>query len=262
TVQASAQVGENDSECVLEINLEPGDFALKTELRKSSDPEDKWGANFLYVDLLEPKKQLPKVLIIGDSISLGYTPILQGMMLDDVEIVRPPNANGGWINCEGTRRGIEMIDEWLALGEFDLIHPNFGLHDLKHVDPKTGRNSNDADDPQQSSPQQYEKNLGEIVSKLKGTNAKLIFATTTPYPDKPGGPLRRADQPRIYNAIARRIMHENGITINDLHEFVLPKMEEWLLPNNVHFRPAGNLELAQQVARVIEDALGNIPSVR
>ncbi|MEM8734974.1 MAG: sulfatase-like hydrolase/transferase, partial [Planctomycetota bacterium] len=51
TVQASAQLGENGSECVLEIDLEPGDFALKTELRKSSDREDKWGANFLYVDL-------------------------------------------------------------------------------------------------------------------------------------------------------------------------------------------------------------------
>ena len=198
---------------------------------------------------------LPKVLVLGDSISLGYTPVLQGMLHHEFEIVRPTNQNGGWINCEGTKRGAEMIDEWLALGNFDVIHFNFGLHDIKHVHPETGRNSTDPSHPQQSSPHQYDGNLRAIVSKLKQTNAKLIFATTTPYPDKPGGPLRRADQPAIYNAIALRIMNENDIAVNQLHDFVKPRMNELLLPNNVHFRPAANVELAEQVAAAIKAAM-------
>ena len=203
----------------------------------------------------QSKSDLPQVLIIGDSISLGYTPVLQGMLDGQVDIKRPLNDGGGWINCEGTKRGVQMIDEWLASGDFDLIHFNFGLHDLKHVHPETGRNSTNPAHPQQSDIEEYEANLKAIVHKLKASGAKLIFATTTPYPDKPGGPLRRADQPAKYNGVAVKIMEENGISINDLHAFVLPRMDELLLPNNVHFRPAANLELAQVVARHIRKAL-------
>ena len=200
-------------------------------------------------------EERPQVLIIGDSISLGYTPVLQGMLYGEVDIRRPLNDGGGWINCEGTKRGAQMIDEWLALGDFDLIHFNFGLHDLKHVHPDTGRNSTDPAHPQQSDITQYEANLKVIVRKLKTSGAKLIFATTTPYPDKPGGPLRRADQPGKYNEVAVKIMEKNGIIINDLHAFVLPRMEELLLPNNVHFRPSANLLLAERVAEHIRKAL-------
>lgn len=213
---------------------------------------------FLGLNLLQANDQnedLPQVLIIGDSISLGYTPVLQGMLRGEVDIRRPLNDGGGWINCEGTRKGVQMIDEWLALGDFDLIHFNFGLHDLKHVHPETGRNSTDPAHPQQSDIRQYEANLKVIVRKLKASGAELIFATTTPYPDKPGGPLRRADQPAKYNGVAVKIMEENGIIINDLHGFVLPRMEALLLPNNVHFRPSANLELAGIVAEHIRKAL-------
>jgi lysophospholipase L1-like esterase len=198
------------------------------------------------------KENLPQVLIIGDSISMGYTPVLQGMLYGKVDITRPPNSGGGWINCEGTKRGVEMIDEWLALGDFDVIHFNFGLHDLKHVQPDSGRNSNDPSHPQQSNLKQYDANLRLIVAKLKATGAKLIFATTTPYPDNPGGPLRRANQPLKYNKVALKIMKENGIDVNDLHGFTLPRMDELLLPNNVHFRPEANLELAKKVAKSIK----------
>ena len=117
------------------------------------------------------------------------------------------------------------------------------------------KNSTDPSHPQQSDLAQYDKNLREIVRKLKATGAKLIFATTTPYPDKPGGPLRRADQPAKYNEVAKKIMKENGVTINELHDFVLPQMEALMPPSNVHFTPTGSLELALKVADHIEKAL-------
>ena len=101
----------------------------------------------------------------------------------------------------------------------------------------------------------YERNLFELVSRMRSSGARLIFATTTPYPDKPGGPLRRADQPAKYNKIALKIMQENNIRVNDLHGFALPRMDELLLPNNVHFRPSANIEMAEQVAKEIEAVL-------
>lgn len=252
----SATIDEGESKCVLELDIRKGEYMLQSHLSTADKPEETWGANFAYIEKLKDNVK-PQVLIIGDSISLGYTPVLQGMLYGEVEISRPLNENGGWLNCEGTKRGLEMLDDWLADQEYDLIHFNFGLHDLKHVHPDTGRNSTNPNDPQQSSPEQYRENLQALVKKLKATGSKLIFATTTPYPDKPGGPLRHADQPAVYNAIALKIMKENGIEVNDLHAFVLPRMDELLLPNNVHFRPAANLELAEQVAERIKLALGD-----
>ena len=207
----------------------------------------------LYAQSTEEK--IPKVLVIGDSISLGYTPVLQGMLYQQVDIVRPTTRGGGWINCQGTKLGATKIVEWLSKDDFDVIHFNFGLHDLKHVHPETGKNSEDPTHPQQANIEEYENNLRAIVAKLKATDAKLIFATTTPYPDTPGGPLRRSDQPAKYNEVAIQIMKENKVRVNVLYALVLPKMKEMLMPNNVHFRRSANLDLANQVANEIRSAL-------
>ena len=199
-----------------------------------------------------------KALLLGDSVSLGYTPFVRGMLYDAVNVDRPKNEGGGYLNCQGTFNGLANIDAWLGDGDWDVIHFNFGLHDLKHVLPgEPSKNSADPSHPQQSDPDTYDANLREIVAKLKATGARLIFANTTPFPDKPGGPLRRADQAAIYNAVAAKIMEENDIPINNLHDFVLPQMEALMPPNNVHFTQTGSFQLALQVVSRIEAALEN-----
>ena len=205
--------------------------------------------------LLHAQQRMPNVLIIGDSISIGYEPIVAGILAAEANVSRPRNENGGQLNCEGTTRGVEKIDQWLSAADWDVIHFNFGLHDLKHVHPETGRNSGNAEHPKQAELAQYEANLKTIVGKLKQTKAKLIFATTTPYPDKPSGPLRRAEDVAKYNAVALSIMKENGIAVNDLNGFVASRMDQLLLPNNVHFKVIGSRALAGQVADAIRNSL-------
>lgn len=201
------------------------------------------------------KNNLPKVLILGDSISIGYTPFVQKKLAEKAMVVRPLKEDGSAENCAGTTNGIQHIDRWLGDTKWDVVHFNFGLHDIKHVDPNTGKNSKNLEDPRQAEPKQYKKNLKAIVKKLKATNAKLIFATTTPYPDQVGGPLRAYGDERIYNKIALKIARKNKIEINDLYSFVLPQMAELQRPNNVHFTPRGSEKLAEQVADHILKAL-------
>lgn len=202
-----------------------------------------------------PREELPNVLLLGDSISIGYTKFVEDMLTGKAHVFRPVNNKGGYLNCQGTTLGVEKIDEWLGDKTWDVIHFNFGLHDLKHVDPETGKNSQKPEDPQQADLKQYKKNLKFIVKQLRTTGAKLIFATTTPYPDKPGGPLRRADQPAKYNAVALKIMKKNDVMINDLYAFVLPRMTELEQPNNVHFTEEGSRKLAEQVTQKILEVL-------
>ncbi|MEE4285880.1 MAG: SGNH/GDSL hydrolase family protein [Mariniphaga sp.] len=198
---------------------------------------------------------LPNVLILGDSISIGYTPFVQEYLKGRANVFRPMLENGKPENCAGTTKGVENIDRWLGSKKWDIIHFNFGLHDIKHVDPVTGENSQNPKHPQQANRKQYKKNLEIIAEKLKNTGAKLIFATTTPYPDEVEGPLRKPGMPQKYNRIAVKIMNKNGILINNLHAFMVPRMAELQLPNNVHFTEQGSREMAKKVVERINEVI-------
>jgi acyl-CoA thioesterase-1 len=60
----------------------------------------------------------------------------------------------------------------------------------------------------------------------------------------------------IYNEAALRVMQENGIRVNDLYAFALPRLTGIQLPVNVHFTEEGSAVLAREVARVIGEELG------
>ena len=200
-------------------------------------------------------KDKPRVLILGDSISIGYTPFVRKELASVAQVFRP-TRNGRQENCAGTDYGIENIDRWLRLqgGNFDLIHVNFGLHDLKHVKADTGKNSNNPNDPLQSSPEEYENQLREIVAKLKKTKAKLILCTTTPVPEG-CKPLRATTAPGVYNAIMKKIAAENELEVNDLFEFANPQLGTIQKPANVHFSRNGSQVLAAKVIEAIRKGL-------
>lgn len=81
-----------------------------------------------------PDDTLPNVLILGDSISIGYTLGVRALLEGKANVFRPINAAGtGAENCSGTTKGVTAIDRWLGDRKWDVIHFNFGLHDLKRV---------------------------------------------------------------------------------------------------------------------------------
>ena len=204
-----------------------------------------------------PDPKLPDVLILGDSISIGYTLEVRRLLAGKANVFRPTSKDGKSAeNCSGTTKGVASIDRWLGDRKWAVIHFNFGLHDLKHVaqagaDTATSK----ASDPRQADEEQYRKNLEAIVPKLKATGARLIFATTTPVAPGTASPLREPDAPPRYNAIALEVMKAHGIRVNDLHAFCLPQLEKLQLPRNVHFTAAGSKALAEQVAGVIQEEL-------
>ena len=192
---------------------------------------------------------LPQVLIIGDSISIGYTGLVRSQLKGKANVIHNPG------NAAGTTRGLEKLQEWLGDTPWDIIHFNWGLHDLKHVKKAGGsENSNDPNDPQQADLKTYTANLKALVKQLKSTEAKLIFASTTPYPNGVK-PCRLPEDAVNYNAAALKIMKANNIQVNDLYSLVLPKLKTLQKPKNVHFKPEGSQVLADQVAAMIQAAL-------
>ena len=190
---------------------------------------------------------LPNVLIIGDSISIGYTGVVRIQLEGQANVIHNPG------NAQGTTLGLAKLQEWLGDTKWDVIHFNWGLHDLKHV-TANGKNSNDPNDPQQADLATYTANLKVLVQRLKATGSKLIFATTTPYP-KGVRPCRLPEDAVNYNAAALKIMKANRIQVNDLYSLAYPKLKSLQKPRNVHFKPEGSKVLADQVAARIQSAL-------
>jgi lysophospholipase L1-like esterase/dienelactone hydrolase len=187
-----------------------------------------------------PPPDLPKVVLVGDSIRLGYAPLVAKRLEGKARVVSV-EANGG-----DSDNVLKHLDEWVLREKPAVVHLNCGLHDLK-LSKKTKQH--------QVPLEKYEANLKEIVARVrKGAPAALVFANTTPILDdrhaKRGADFDRfeADVKR-YNEAARKVMREAGVPVHDLHGIVEDGGADKLLGNDgTHYTPAGYERLADAVA--------------
>lgn len=197
----------------------------------------------------ESPKDLPKVLLIGDSISGGYSKAVKAKLEGKAAVTGPIS------NAETTINGVARLDEWLGDTKWDLIHFNWGLWDMYGWQyAKEDR-----------SPAMYEKRLESLVGRLKKTGAKLIWATTTPAcRDAETTMLKRfktelkisPETEQEYQQAALRVMKKHGVPVNDLYAAIKPQQEKFQAADNVHFSGAGYGLLAKQVADTIATSLG------
>jgi arylsulfatase len=186
----------------------------------------------------DPK--LPRVLLIGDSISIGYTVPVQKLLQGKANVHRIP-TNGG-----PTTNGTKNIAAWLGDSKWDVIHFNWGLHDVKYM-PGGDRQVSNAE---------YEKNLRTLIAEMQKTGATLIWCSTTPVP-APGtaNPTRKSEDVPTYNEVAAKVVKEFKLPVDDLYTFAFERLDQIQIPKNVHFTPKGSDTLAEQVAKVIEQHL-------
>ncbi|MDB6006202.1 MAG: GDSL-like Lipase/Acylhydrolase [Prosthecobacter sp.] len=192
---------------------------------------------------------LPRVLLIGDSISMGYTLDVRELLKGKANVHRIP-TNGG-----PTTNGLKNIKDWLGSSKWDVIHFNWGLHDLKYIaeDPSKRADPKAPGSHFQVSPADYEKNLTELVKILQATGAKLIWCNTTPVPAGSDGRVE-GDEAK-YNEAAARVMTAAGVPTDDLRAHAAAKLKDVQLPANVHYSPSGYHYLSEKVATVIADNL-------
>jgi len=197
----------------------------------------------------EVDPSLPNVLLIGDSISIGYMLDVRKQLSGVANVWRPPT------NCGPTTKGVESIDQWLGDRNWDVIHFNFGLHDLKYMGPNN-ENLADPKDPnshQQVPIEEYTSNLTRLANRMKQTGATVIWCHTTPVPE--GAKGRVVGDSKRYNDAADKAMAEVGdIQTNPLYEFAL-EHADLQREANVHYTAEGSAKLAEQVAKTIRHAL-------
>ena len=192
-------------------------------------------------------QDLPVVVLIGDSIRMGYAPAVAERLKGQARMISPEENGGDSANV------LAHLDEWVIAHKPAVVHFNAGLHDLKR-DPKTGALQVPLD--------RYEENLRAIVGRLeRDTAARLIFATTTPVLDERHNAAkpfhRREADVEAYNAVARKVMAESPlVAINDLHAAAEKLgIDQALTDDGVHFTKEASEALGAQVAQSIASAL-------
>ena len=193
-----------------------------------------------------PQGELPKVVLVGDSIRMGYAPLVEKELAGKAVIISA-KANGGDSN-----NVLKNLDEWVIRQQPAVVHFNCGIHDTKKF-KSTGHF--------QVPPDQFEANLRKIVDRIRSqTKAVVLFATTTPILDDRAAATRgKAEYALLdasveqYNAIAVKVMQELKVPIDDLHA-VFPDAAsrgEAIATDGVHFTPAGQAGLAKAVAAAV-----------
>ncbi len=190
--------------------------------------------------------QPPRVLIIGDSISIGYTPLVAKLLAGQASVDHNPG------NAQDSANVLANLPEWLTGNPADVIHLNCGLHDIKRA-----RDSRVHQVPLEA----YRANLGGIVEQLQATTARLIWATSTPVIEARHNAVKDFDRHNAdveaYNAAADEVVRAAGIHVTDLHAALLAEGIEMMLSDDgVHMTEGGSSVLAGVVAAAIRKLLG------
>ncbi len=189
----------------------------------------------------------PRVLIIGDSISIGYTTRVRRLLAEEASVHRPNT------NCRWSAYGAEHVGEWLGDGSWDVIHFNFGLWDWYGW-------SQDV----KATPESYAASLDSVVRQLQKTKARLVFAVTTPPcigPEKKVKLVISEDRAQEFNRAALAVMKKHNVAINDLYAVIDGERERWQKgEDDVHYTEAGRDRLASAVATAIRTAIAAPPA--
>jgi lysophospholipase L1-like esterase len=180
---------------------------------------------------------LPRVLLIGDSIMNGYSPFV-------VESLRG-KANIGRLVAFGMIGGNDAsaaaFCEKLKDGDYALIHYNDGLHSL----------------PPRITDEQFGTGLTAMLKHLKAVTPKVIWATTTPAPDRNNtlGPESHNGTVITRNEMSKKIAAAAEVPVNDLYALVIGERETLQGFANLHFTPEGSKRMGLQIVRLIEAQL-------
>lgn len=180
---------------------------------------------------------MKQVLLLGDSLRMGYEPIVKRLLEGKAEISGPPE-NGRWAGYT-----LNSLRFWIPdLPKPDIIHWNNGLWDLGD-DYNLGRPF--------SLPEEYESALERTVTVIEKLfpEAKIIMATTMPTDNPDSSDIES------YNEILKNVANRHQIPINDLFPIVKGREKEFIGEDHIHLTKAGFETVAAKVAEMIKKEL-------
>lgn len=194
---------------------------------------------------------MKKVLLLGDSIRMGYQSYVKELLQGKCEVCYDEMDNGRFA-AYTLWQANQMFKHY---GKFDVVHWNTGYWDMNVEAPMT-----DAMTPLD----EYVHFLKRILGEIRRNGAQSIFATTPPVLDK-GVALDNTgtameisydnDWVIQYNTAAKKVMAEENVTVNDLYELMHQGKNYYKCPDRLHLTEEGYRLCAKQAVRLIEEKL-------
>lgn len=173
---------------------------------------------------------LPRVLLVGDSITCGYQ-----------EIVREKLKGAFYIDYFATSYSIDMviyrrmIKDFVKDSNYDVIHFNHGLHG-KYMSKRS-----------------YKANVKKLAETFE--NGEVILATSTcvylagnEIPDKIW-----EKRVKERNEALKELSEEGGWALNDLYSVSVSIPKKFRSGDGTHYQPEGYEMLAERVSESIKE---------
>lgn len=186
--------------------------------------------------IMAPLDGREPMLVIGDSISMGYTPALV-LLFPDMQVIH--NVD----NAQFSRKGRALIDGWVAHApRWSVCTINHGLHDIRP------RNS--------TTVEEYVDNLRYELEVLKDNCDKVLFINSTNLPVNIDAVKYRVYDLPVFNQAAEDLMNELNVPVCDLYTLTVGMSSYYVdaeLQMNPHFTSEGSYKLAQKIKTCLEN---------
>lgn len=181
-------------------------------------------------------RNLPKLLIIGDSISIGYTPVVSSMLSGKYQVQRiPDNAKNSWFT-------LSQVEYYLSqCADCSTIVWNNGIWNTFRADIDKGNCGFTTD-------AEYEEQITLIAKRLKATGARVLFMTTTEVTDPFNFDVGKEID---LNEIASRVLPGLGVEIHDLNAVSLLHRRNHIADGDVHYTKEGYQFLGEFVVESV-----------
>jgi lysophospholipase L1-like esterase len=194
---------------------------------------------------------MPSIVLIGDSIRMGYQATVIQQLAGTAEVWAPETNGGHAVNV------LMHLHLWVKHRQPDLVHINCGLHDLR-TDHFGGG------EPLVPLPI-YATYVERILRYIRAhTRATVVWATTTPVIDAAAkaahtkwNDFDRYDADVVaYNGVATAICQRLGVPVDDLYAVVAARGAATMqMGDGVHYTPEGSGILGEAVATCIRSHL-------
>lgn len=188
-----------------------------------------WSIGYAF-HLTDAQKNLPRVLLVGDSICNGYQRMVQKQLEGKVNV-------SYWVSsyCLTSPNYLKLLEFYLDEAKYDVIHFNNGLHSLGTPDAA------------------WEKRFKAALELIrrKQPKAKLVWCSNTPLKD-----ARKTEKAKALNAIAAKEVKRLGIPVNDLFALLDPMDRQKNWSDVFHHKPHLREKEADQVVATVLSVLG------
>ena len=188
-----------------------------------------WSIAYAY-GLTDATKDLPRVLLVGDSICNGYQAGVRGLLNGKMNV-------SYWISsyCVTSEAYLPLLAIYLNEAKYDVVHFNNGLHSLST--PTVA----------------YEKGVRKALELIrkKQPEAKIIWCSSTPLANDD-----KTAKCRELNAAAAKVVAQLGdIATNDLFALLDPLDRAANWSDEFHHRQAARKMESEQVSASVLSAL-------